>query len=247
MDTAEQIISLIEALTEGLNDKFIFKAVFLAGGPGAGKTFIVKKLFSGLGLKFINSDTNLERLAKQAGIDLKKELFSVPVQQVVRPKAKEITKKQLALAQSGKLGLIIDGTGSDFKSIEKAAKMLQDRGYDVSMVFVNTSLEVAQKRNAERDRVLDKKEVEKLWASVQSNIGKFQSLFKRDFLVVDNSKSVDAEEFAKKVAPALASKGIKLINKPIRNPLAKKWIENEIVKRTGQTNPKLLGTILANK
>ena len=41
------MIKLMDILLEGVNDPGIFKAVFLAGGPGSGKTFVVKQLFNG--------------------------------------------------------------------------------------------------------------------------------------------------------------------------------------------------------
>ena len=43
-------------IEEGPNDPAIFKAVFLAGGPGSGKSYVATKILSGLGLKPVNSD-----------------------------------------------------------------------------------------------------------------------------------------------------------------------------------------------
>ena len=62
----------MDILLEGVNDPGIFKAVFLAGGPGSGKTFVVKGLFgipdrlniSHAGLKMVNSDKELKFLLK---------------------------------------------------------------------------------------------------------------------------------------------------------------------------------------
>ena len=39
-----------QELLEGLNDPNIFKAFFLAGGPGSGKSFVVGKTTGGTGL-----------------------------------------------------------------------------------------------------------------------------------------------------------------------------------------------------
>ena len=50
MKSYEQILS------EGLYDPNIFKAFFLAGGPGSGKSFVAKNVFTGTGLKLVNSD-----------------------------------------------------------------------------------------------------------------------------------------------------------------------------------------------
>ena len=64
-----------EQLKEGVEDKGIFKAVFLAGGPGSGKTFVSRQLFgmpdsvniSMSGMKMVNSDKELKHLLKKYG------------------------------------------------------------------------------------------------------------------------------------------------------------------------------------
>ena len=48
---------LNQILAEGVYDPGIFKAFFLAGGPGSGKTFVTQSAFAGTGLKIVNSDT----------------------------------------------------------------------------------------------------------------------------------------------------------------------------------------------
>ena len=47
-------------LQEGLQDPNIFKAFFLAGGPGSGKSYVVRKTTGGTGLKVVNSDDAFE-------------------------------------------------------------------------------------------------------------------------------------------------------------------------------------------
>ena len=39
------MIKLIDLLNEGVRDPGIFKAVFLAGGPGSGKSYVAQQLF----------------------------------------------------------------------------------------------------------------------------------------------------------------------------------------------------------
>ena len=60
-----KLIDIInKQLEEGVNDPGIFKAIFLAGGPGSGKSFVAGEImgipknlsFSVDGLKIINSD-----------------------------------------------------------------------------------------------------------------------------------------------------------------------------------------------
>ena len=95
------------------------------------------------------------------------------------------------------------------------------------MVMVNTSLEVAQKRNQLRDRVLPPKLLEKSWQDVQKNLGSFQSLFKNNFVIVDNSKHLNDEEAEKKFVPLVTKVVRKFVSKPIKNKLGKKWVEKQ--------------------
>ena len=59
------------------------------------------------------------------------------------------------------------------------------------MIFVNTSEDVAQERNQQRSRTLARDEVTRMWNEVQKNIGAFQSLFARNFIIVDNNQADD--------------------------------------------------------
>ncbi len=57
-------------LKEGVNDPAIFKAVFMAGGPGSGKSFIAGKTgLTSMGLVLINSDDIFEALLAKAGLE----------------------------------------------------------------------------------------------------------------------------------------------------------------------------------
>ena len=69
---------------------------------------------------------------------------------------------------------------------------------------------------------------------VQKNLGKFQNLFKLNFLIVDNSKHLDEDEAQEKF-DMLVKKGIdKFIKKPIKNAIAKKWVKKQqIIKKQG--------------
>ena len=244
------MIKLIDILFEGVNDPGIFKAVFIAGGPGSGKTYIAKQLFgipdrfniSMTGLKMVNSDKELKHLLNKYGFgtDLDKmpdEVFkdlTMPGGSGLRKYSKELTAQRMKLYKQGKLGMIIDGTGHDFSKLHTMKNELDSEGYDTYMIFVNTSLEVAQKRNQKRDRILPPNLLKKSWTDVQSNLGKFQNLFKLNFLIVDNSKHLDEDEAQEKF-DMLVKKGIdKFIKKPIKNAIAKKWVKKQqIIKKQG--------------
>lgn len=175
-------------INEGRNDPSIFKAVFLAGGPGSGKSFIVGKTsLIPLGFKLVNSDPFFERGLKKAGLTMDPKAIYSPKGQEVRSKAKAATKKQLSGYIDGRLGLVIDGTGKDFKKIKAQADQLLRLGYDVAMIFVNTNETTALKRNQDRDRSLPDKQVSAMWKEVQNNLGMFQGYFQPQFFVIDNS------------------------------------------------------------
>ena len=157
MNIKESILE--QMIVEGVDDPGILKCVFMAGGPGSGKSFtameifgIDKKLkssFASTGLKSVNSDSAFETLLKKNGIDPKNlariekedaELWSkitgdaptvgTPLKigiskrmqiakgKSIRGRAKEITAKQKAFYEAGRLGMIIDGTGHDYAKIQ---------------------------------------------------------------------------------------------------------------------------------
>ena len=127
--------------------------------------------------------------------------------------------------------MIIDGTGHDFSKLHSMKNELEAEGYDTYMVLVNTSLEVAQKRNQKRDRILPPQLLKKSWESVQRNIGSFQSLFKNNFVIVDNSKHLDDKQAEAKFVPLVTKVVRKFANMPIKNPLGRRWIEKQVILR----------------
>ena len=230
-------------LVEGINDPGILKAVFLAGGPGSGKTYIAKGLFgipdkvnvSQSGLKMVNSDKELKFLLNKYGFgtdldSLPDEVFQNltgdgPDSSGLRKFAKDLTAERRRLYQNGRLGMIIDGTGDDFQKIAGEKAELEKIGYQTYMIFVNTTLEVALERNENRDRVLPKSIVSASHKEVNRNIGAFQGLFgSSNFTIVDNNQ-YKTEKEAKKRFKMLVKQGLSsFLKKPITNKKALSWI-----------------------
>ena len=234
------MISLKTFLDEGVFDPNIFKAIFLAGGPGSGKSYVAGKTTVGFGLKLVNSDETLERLLKKHNIPLDFTTLTpdqTAKKDMLRTRAKELTfgqmkvksfkgKGALDLYIAGRLGLVIDGTGKDFDDIHRQASYLKKMGYDTYMIFVNTSEQVAQQRNLERPRKLRPEKVKEFWLSVQQNIGKFQAYFRpSNFIVVDNNKA--GEDVFKQVSKRIR----KLVGKKVTNPIAQQWIAFQMQSR----------------
>ena len=212
-------------LQEGLYDPNIFKAFFLAGGPGSGKSYVAGRTMGGHGLKTVNQDEPFEYLLKQAGLSLKMPPEQQEPRDVVRGRAKDITKARQANYLEGRLGVVIDGTGKDANKILGQKSGLEELGYDTYMIFVNTSLDVALQRNAERSRSIPEPIVVKSWKDVQANIGKFSNMFRAGFIVVDNNDA--GEDILKEVEKRVRG----LLRKKVKNTRAQSWMAAELARK----------------
>ena len=224
------MIDFEKFIAEGVYDKHIFKAFWLAGGPGSGKSWVAARTLEGSGMKVINTDAGLKRYAKQAGLDLAKmNTFTdkeMQAKDYFRAKSKRGTQTALKHAIDGRLGLILDSTARDISRIESEASKMKYIGYDTYMVFVNTSLEVALKRNQMRPRKVPDAIVISNHKQVQQNIGKLQNLFgTSNFIIVDNNKV--AEDVNPKVYKAIR----RMVTRKPTSYQAISWIKRELLKK----------------
>ena len=212
-----------QQLLEGIYDPNIFKAVFLAGGPGSGKSYVVSKVVSGMGLKVINSDEPFERYLVKAGLSLKMPDEEQAERDIERKRAKKVTSARKGHAIDGRLGIIIDGTGKDYDKMIRQSAHLQELGYETSMVFVNTTLETALERNRKRARSVPPNIAKQGWNDVQKNLPRFQRYFGKRFFVADNNTGDDLTPITKAVRRAILKK--------VDNPIASAWIAGELKKK----------------
>jgi len=214
-------------INEGVYDPGIFKAFFLAGGPGSGKTFVTKSAFSGTGLKVVNSDSVFERGLKKVNLSLKMPDEEEYFRNIIRQRAKLTTGTILDTYVEGRLGLVIDATGRDKNVIQRQHAMLSNIGYDSYMIFVNTSLDVAIERNKGRPRSIPEYIVKNSWNTVQQNIGQFQRIFSPNkMLILDNNRS-EKELVTSTINQAAKFIRSKLTTKP-QNGIAMSWIKKEL-------------------
>jgi len=229
-------------LNEGVYDPGILKCIFLAGGPGSGKSRVAGDLFGigrGLsqvthsGLKSVNSDPAFESQLKKSGINPKDlgriekenpELWDAITEKPGSPrdKGKKITDAMKAFYEEGRLGMIIDGTGDDIGKIKTKKQHAESLGYDCYMVFVNTSLEVAQFRNKKRDRTLADDRVTEIWKACQHNLGAFQTMFGGNFRIIDNT--LDGDNLTPEIKKAVDG----FIRERLYNPIGKQWVTTAI-------------------
>ena len=169
------------------------KVIFLAGGAGSGKGNVINKLgLEGMGFKIVNSDISLEWLKKNSGLpadmrDLTKEQRSTLGK--LGAQARKIAKRKMMKYQGEGNGVIVDGTGGSAKQMQKLVDEFQAKGYDVSMLFVNTSLDVALERNrARKERSLLDVIVKRNHEAVQNNKPTFKEMFGKRFMEVNTDK-----------------------------------------------------------
>jgi predicted kinase len=207
----------------------------MAGGPGSGKSYAVElgigQAQKGVkvttqGLKVVNSDDVFEKYLKDAQLNFKMDANQGKQRDTLRTRAKVITKKKFNNYVEGRLGMVIDGTGKDYSKITTDASGLKQLGYDVHMIFVNTSLDVALERNAKRPRSVPEDIVKKSWNQVQQNIGKFQQFFgNKNFIIVDNNNVND------NVFDMVGKQVRTMLSKKVNNPIAQKWIDTELARK----------------
>ena len=214
-------------INEGVYDPGIFKAFFLAGGPGSGKTFVTQSAFAGTGLKLVNSDVKFERDLRKANLSLKMPDEEKYFRDRIRQGAKEFAGKQMDTYLKGRLGMIVDSTARDYPSIQRQYNLLRNIGYDCYMIFVNTSLDVALERNRTRSRSIPEYIVQKSWKGVQANMGAFQKVFGHSkMLIVDNNKD-DKELVTQTLNTASRFIRSRLRSKP-ETQIAMSWIKREL-------------------
>ena len=209
-------------ILEGINDKGIFKAIFLAGTPGAGKSTMQKALIGGVSPKIVNTDKFVRDF-----YGIKKEVYNiftdVAPDSVVK-KAISLTQAQLFQYINSMLPLIIDSTSSNPSNLLKRNGMLQSFGYDTGMIYVKTSLETAIRRNEDRKKAgnggVPEEFLKSTYEKLESMLDYYKEHFKF-FKVVeneyDNAYSLDFNKIYKDTQAFFSS--------PVKNPIGRDYIQ----------------------
>jgi hypothetical protein len=224
-------------LNEGVHDKAIFKAVFLAGGPGSGKDFVLSKTLDGHGLTEINTDKALEYLMDKEGLDKRMPKNQEKQKDEVRKRAKNVTELRERLALEGRNGIIVNGTGDDPDKISRIKGRLEALGYETRMILVNTADEVSRDRNVERGqrggRTVPENIRKQKWDEVQASRASFAELFKDNYVEFDNSADLRTADDATKEEKQKELDGIfkemqKFVAAPPKNNAAKDWVAQQL-------------------
>lgn len=225
-------------IEEGVYDKNIFKAFFLAGGPGSGKSFVVNQIFgtitddgkpivkslSGLGFKIFNIDHAFEYELKKRNINMRNLAFLSKKEKEEELKARTIAHntvdKMWEFYKQGRLGTVVDATSQNAMGVYDFKKELESIGYDTYMIYVSTDLEVALRRNKHRERVLPEDLVISIWEKANINKSYLKKIFDGNFIEVENNENKNVPQDIEKEIRHFS-------NKPIENPIALQWIKKE--------------------
>jgi shikimate kinase len=209
-------------LSESINDKGILKAIFLAGTPGAGKSFVRKKLSGGVEPRVVNTDTWVEFLG--AGSKGQWDFFKDDI--------KRISANQLSNYINSMLPLWIDGTSSKTSDVRSRQGIVESYGYDTGMLWVNTDLDIAIARAEEREKRIGRHVPTDFIVETWNKINRLKPYYKSEFdwfLEVDNNDG----ELTDKVLSKLYAKTNTFFSAPIKNLYGQDIIQ-ELINNNGK-------------
>ena len=200
------------------NSSSVPTAIFMVGAPGAGKSSILEGLeLINKGYRLVNQDPYLETYIKEAGLPTDEKTYDKE-QRSLRAKlgwkARKAAEEDLARNTAAKESMVVDGTGASYKATTKKMKALEAAGFEIHMVHVKTSKNVAVDRNRARaERSLADFIVTKTWDSVQESAKQYKEDYAGRFYEIntDNLSYGEAlpEAFVNQVTTGLEASGVK--------------------------------------
>lgn len=207
-----------DELNEGIHDPHTFNAIFMAGGPGSGKTTIGKKVASTFGLKHLDIDKAHEYLVRKKAIEyarkenvddldefVKNYMRSYfytknPEKNRIQHSARDIKNLERKLWTAGGLGLVIDGTGSNFNALKNTNERLIKAKYQTMLTLVVSDITTAKSRNISRNRAVEEDYLYDAHMKIYQHIFKYEDLFKENFIMYNNTSEEGFSKFIENVA-----------------------------------------------
>lgn len=231
------MITFKEFISESIEDKGILKAIFIVGIPGAGKSYTASRLSGSISPRIVNTDRATEYLTKKTGVQV-----NVKNWPTFKDDAHRITRGSLANYLNSLLPLFIDGTSNDASNILHRAGILESLGYDVGMIFIDTSLETALKRAASREREVDPEFIKAVNSEAQDNKSFFQSKFSF-FKTIKN----DDGELTDDALVEAFKKVEGFYSSPLMNPVGKRFIADLKEKNAKYLTPDVMSKEVLSK
>lgn len=206
------------AINESIEDKGILKACFMGGSPGSGKSYTINKIKAGnIEPRVVNTDKFTEFLAAYMNVNINQVMDNWSM---YKEKIKRLTKNQLSLYLNSMLPLWVDGTSSSPPSVFRRTGVLKSIGYDVSFIWVETSLETALERNRQRDRQVPEDFLKRTYDKIQDLKPYYKSEF-RYFWEINNDNGELNDDAILKAYRKVSG----FFDRPVENPIGSKLIE----------------------
>jgi len=205
----------LDQITESINDKGIFKAMFFAGLPGAGKSTVAQRVTDGaVSPRIVNTDRSYEFLLKKYG-----EKASPAAWEMLGAPSKAINQELLANYLNGMLPIFVDGTSANPSAAMRRAGIAESLGYDTAMIWVDVTYETALARIEKRERKVDPDFVKHVYDSIEGNKELYRSRFGNNFIEVDNN-SDNFDQMEGKVF----SNASRFFTEPVSNQIGQRLI-----------------------
>jgi predicted kinase len=178
--------------------------VVIAGGPGAGKSFITRNLIDLNNVKEFNVDQVRVMTAKKLWGDEWEENISTPegYQEILdrtyttsdpRNLTVRFLKQFLQAERGQSVNVVYDAGGGQEQVMKDVWSIAKENGFDTTLVYVRTPLELAQLRNSERPRSLPPDMVAQYHQKVKDNMRNMIPLFDNVW-TVDNKELIDLSD-----------------------------------------------------
>ena len=178
--------------------------VVIAGGPGAGKSFITKNLINLDSVKEFNVDQVRVMTAKKLWGSEWQEMISTPkgYQKILdmtyttsdpRNLTVRYLKNFLVQDRDNPVNVIYDAGGGQEQVMRDVHRIAKDSGMITNLVYVRTPLELAQLRNDERPRSLPDEMVAQYHQKVKDNMRNMIPIFDHVW-IVDNKELIDLSD-----------------------------------------------------
>jgi len=174
----------LDFLEESIEDTGIFKACFMSGLPGAGKSTVISKITNGgVDPRIVNTDKTYEFLLGKHSKEANATAWNL-----LGPISKTMNNKMLYYYLNSVLPLFVDGTSSNTGALLHRAGILEGLGYDTMMIWINVDIETAIQRAQERTkRPVDERFIRYVFRQMDGNKEYYKSRFGANFIEVDNN------------------------------------------------------------
>ncbi|MBT5637417.1 MAG: hypothetical protein HOJ16_02460, partial [Candidatus Peribacter sp.] len=160
---APRVLTEQERIDEAINKlKHPFKAIFILGPAGAGKTFFSKQIGVPKEFETSNPDEKIEAEFGKFGLSLKfatkeEDLDTFEKQQTFREKLQNATQSQTFNWLNQAKPIVFDTTGEDVMKMGVRMEELKTAGYDIGVIMINVPTDVSVETDKKRDRTVGKK------------------------------------------------------------------------------------------